>query len=317
MPPPGRLRLVAVVGPTATGKSALAVDIALQFDGEVINADSRLFYRGLDIGTAKPSAAEERGVPHHLIDILGPYESFSLASFLDLARAVISDVTGRGRLPVLVGGAGQYVWGLLEGWDVPRVPPNAELRADLERGVQERGVESLYKRLVSLNPEAAASVDSRNPRRVARALEMALSEQPVVRPRKAAAPPYDALVIGLTMPRPSLYARVDRRIDRMVAAGWVDEVRSLLARGAYRDAPAMTGIGYREIASHLAGEMTLEEAVAAARKATRRLIRHQYNWFKLSDPRILWLDAGPGARGRAVEAVRTSCFRDKPARPAR
>ena len=300
-------KIIAVVGPTATGKSALAVDLALEFCGEVVNADSRLFYRGFDIGTAKPGAGERRGVPHHLIDILGPHESFSLASFLDAARDAIAGIPPRGRLPFVAGGTGQYVWGLLEGWDVPRVPPDAVLRRSLEQEAASSGVEALYERLRQADPEAAAKVDRRNPRRLIRAIERAAAagkSDGHARPGKAAIPPFDALVIGLTLPRPELYERIDRRIDAMVAAGWADEVRKLLGAGVPRDASAMSSIGYREMAAHVAGEMTLEDAAAAAKRATRRLVRHQYNWFKLDDPRIVWLAAGPDAGPAAAVAVR-------------
>jgi tRNA dimethylallyltransferase len=286
------------------GKTVLAVKLALTFGGEVINADSRLFYRGFDIGTAKPSVEDRSGVPHHLMDFLDPDESFSLASFLDTARAAVSGITARGRLPILTGGTGQYVWGLVEGWEVPRVPPDPALRRKLEQELAEQGVTALYARLRETNPEAAAAVDARNPRRVMRALERSLAgaEGPAL-PRKAAEPPFDAFIIGLTLPRRALYERIDRRIDAMVSAGWADEVRRLLSSGTPRAASAMSSIGYREMASQIAGEMTLDEAVAAAKRATRRLVRHQYNWFKLSDPRIYWLEAGGQMVQRAQAAV--------------
>jgi tRNA dimethylallyltransferase len=299
-------KIIAVVGPTATGKSALAVELALEFGGEVVNADSRLFYRGFDIGTAKPGAGERRGIPHHLIDVLGPHESFSLAAFLDAAREAIAGILNRGRLPIVAGGTGQYVWGLLEGWDVPRVPPDAVLRRSLEQEAASSGVEALYERLRQADPEAAAKVDRRNPRRLIRAIERAAAAGQSgghARPGKAAAPPYDALVIGLTLPRPELYERIDRRIDAMVAAGWADEVRKLLGAGVPRDAVGMSGIGYPEMAAHVAGEVTVEDAAAAAKRATRRLVRRQYNWFKLDDPRIVWPAAGPDAEGGAIALV--------------
>lgn len=306
MTPPAP-KIIAVVGPTATGKSALAVDLALEFGGEVVNADSRLFYQGFDIGTARPEVRERRGVPHHLMDVLAPDGSFSLAAFLDAARAAITGISARGRLPIVAGGTGQYVWGLLEGWEVPRVPPDAALRRSLEEEAAKSGVEALYERLRQADPEAAAKVDRQNPRRVIRAIERAAAEghgSDNPRAVKAAAPPYDALVIGLTLPRPQLYQRIDSRIHGMVAAGWEDEVRRLMASGVSRDAIPMSSIGYREMAAHVTGEMTVEYAMAAAKKATRQLVRRQYNWFKLNDPRILWLAAGPDALQAAQVAVR-------------
>lgn len=296
-------RLIAIVGPTATGKSALAVELALTFSGEVINADSRLFYRGFDVGTAKPSLHERRGVTHHLIDCLRPDESFNLASFLDATRGLIGEIAVRGRLPILAGGTGQYVWGLIEGWDVPKAPPDEELRRGLEKQLAEKGVDSLHARLRAADPAAAAAVDAKNPRRGIRALERAAAGLEGGGPRKAAEPPYDVFVIGLTMPRPELYKQVDRRIDAMVAAGWVEEVRRLIGSDVPPEAHAMSSIGYREMAAHIARDMTLAEAVAAAKKATRRLVRHQYNWFKLADPRVRWLEPGSDLSNRAKAAV--------------
>jgi tRNA dimethylallyltransferase len=299
-----RQRLLAIVGPTAAGKSALAVTLALEFGGEVVNADSRLFYRGLDIGTAKPALAERRGVPHHLIDVLAPSDRYSLASFLDAARAAISGIASRGRLPILAGGTGQYTWALLEGWAVLPVAPDAALRSELEALYAASGAPALLDRLRRLDPDAAARVDPLNPRRLVRAIEKA--SVPAGRstgPARAAEPPYDSLVLGLTVPRPALYARIDARVQSMLEAGWLDEVRTLLAAGVPRESPAMSSIGYRELAAHLAGEMSLEDAVVGAKRATRQLVRRQYNWFKPSDPRIAWLDAVPGVEAGAARAV--------------
>ncbi len=284
-------RLVVIVGPTGVGKTALAVRIAREIGGEVVSADSRLFYRGLDIGTAKPTTTEQQGVPHHLIDILAAGERFSLAQFLRVAQKAIAEIAARRKLPVLVGGTGQYVWALLEGWEVPEIEPDTTLRRELENQVATEGVGPVYERLVAADVASAASVDRFNPRRVVRALERVLSGRTGATRAKQTESPYDALVIGLTTSRPELYASIDRRIDKMICAGWVDEVKKLLAAGVSLSEPAMTGIGYREIAAAIAGEITLEEAIAAAKRSTRRLIRHQYNWFKLSDPRIRWVES--------------------------
>lgn len=299
-------RLVAVVGPTATGKSALAAEIAASFGGEVINCDSRLFYRGFDIGTAKPTQEERRGVPHHLIDVLDPTETLGLRAFLDRVGEVIRDVVARGRLPVLVGGTGQYVWGLLEGWEVSRVAPDPGFRAELERLAREQGPEALVERLKEADPEAARRIDPRNLRRVIRALEVARARGAtgIRRWAKSARPPFDAFVLGITLPRPELYRRIDERIDQMVRKGWTEEVLRLLASGVPDDAVGMRGIGYQAMARAGKGEISIAEAIASARHDTRRLIRHQYNWFRLSDRRITWMESGEGISTRATQAVR-------------
>lgn len=288
--PDAKPKVLVVVGATATGKTALSIKLAQSFNGEVINSDSRLFYRGFDIGTAKPSAEELAGAPHHLIDFLESENPFSLADYLDAARGSIAEITARQALPVLAGGAGQYVWGLLEGWNVPRVPPNVKLRAELEGVVAEEGGEAVFARLKKLDPEAAERIDSRNVRRVIRAIEVAQAGGNTG-PRRAEKPPYDALIIGLRIGRERLYARIDARIDGMLMAGWLDEVRAMVERGVPMNAPAMTGIGYRELAGYLAGERTYADAVQATRRATRSLARHQDNWFSADDTRINWLDA--------------------------
>ena len=295
-------KLVAVVGPTAAGKSALAIEMARRFDGELVNADSRLLYRGFDIGTAKPTPDERLGVPHHLVDVIGPEDSYSLATFLDDARRLVEEITSRGRLPILVGGTGQYVWGLLEGWDVPRVGPDAELRRSLEEILENDGLDSLVAHLIELEPEAAETIDLRNPRRVMRAIERARAGEPGTGGLLSAErPPYDALVIGLTAERQGLYERVGERIDRMIEQGWVDEVRGLLAADVGDDAPGMSAIGYRDMARHVRGKITLGELKVSVQKATRTLVRRQYNWFKLTDPRIAWFEAGPYAASSACE----------------
>jgi tRNA dimethylallyltransferase len=288
--PDARPKLLVVVGPTASGKTALSIQLAQAFDGEVINSDSRLFYRGFDIGTAKPSAEELAAAPHHLIDFLEPEDRFGLADYLDSVRETAAKITARRALPVLAGGAGQYIWGLLEGWNVPRVPPNAELRAELESVAKKEGSEAVFAQLEELDPEAAGRIDSRNVRRVIRAIEVAQAGGNTG-PRRAEQPPYDALMIGLKLGRERLYARIDARIDGMLMAGWVDEVRAMVERGVPMNAPAMTGIGYRELAGYLAGERTYADAVHATRRATRSLARHQDNWFSADDTRINWLDA--------------------------
>jgi len=284
------LPLVAVVGPTAVGKTALALQLAREFNGEIINADSRLFYRGLDIGTAKPTPEEIASAPHHLVDCLDPDESMSLASFVDLALDAIKEINERGRLPILVGGTGQYVWALVEAWDVPRVEPDQALRRELEAVAESEGHEALGARLRALDPEAADRIDSRNVRRVVRAIEVAIARSVAPEPPESDNPAFDALLIGLTARRELIYERVDGRIDQMIAGGWLDEVKGLLTAGDFAAWSASSSIGYRELISHLNEESTLDEAIALTKKSTRRLVRHQYGWFKLSDERINWSD---------------------------
>lgn len=290
---PDRKPLVVIVGPTAVGKSALSVRLAQTLDGEIVSADSRQIYRGMDVGTAKPTPEERTRVPHHLIDVVEPDTAFSLAEFQGRAYAAIDDIHRRGRLPFLVGGTGQYVRAVVEGWKIPRVHPDEALRARLYAEAEHDGHQALYERLIVLDPGAAELVDARNLRRVVRALEVCLKTgQPFSEQRGKQPPPYVAVQIGLTMEREALYDRVDARIDAMLQEGLVDEIRALLAQGAGWELPAMSSLGYIQLRGYLERTASLEESVALIKKETRRFVRQQYNWFRLSDPQILWLDAG-------------------------
>lgn len=298
---PSRKPLVAIVGPTAVGKSALALFLARRFDGEIVNADSRQVYRRMDIGTAKPSLEERRQVPHHLIDILDPDQEFSLQVFLKRAREAINDICSRNKLPLLVGGTGQYIWALLEGWCPPKAAPDHGLRARL----QAMGADGLFRELERVDPESAASIGPHNVRRLVRALEVYhRTGLPFSQARRKSSPEYDPLVLGLTAPRPELYRKIDNRIDIMVESGWVEEVKTLLEQGYAPDLPSMSSVGYAELASHLQGEISLEEAVRRAKHRTHRFARHQYAWFRLRDPRIHWLESAPGAEMVAEALVR-------------
>ena len=294
-------KLLVIVGPTGVGKSALAMRLAREFDGEIIGADSRQVYRHMSIGTAKPSDADLAEIPHHLVDSIEPDERYSLALFLrDAKRSILNAKKLRGRLQLVVGGTGQYVWGLLEGWQVPEVNPNTKLRETLELRLESEGVEALYEELRRVDAEAAERVDGRNPRRVIRALEIALTRKDDAHsrgdgegPRKIP-PDYDALVVGLTMERSALYERIDARIDGQMAAGWLDEVRGLRELGYGLEHAALSGLGYGELMRHLDGEMALDEAVQRIKYRTHRYARQQYAWFRLDDERIRWLDAPVG-----------------------
>ena len=290
----GAKRLVAIVGPTATGKTALAVRLAERLGGEILGADSRQLYRGLDIGTAKPSAEERERVRHHLIDVVEPDETFNLGRYLDLAVGALQDCWSRGVLPLLVGGTGQYIWALLEGWQVPRVPPDRRLRAELEAKADREGVERLAEELAEVDPETAARIDLRNPRRIIRALEVfRVTGRPLSAWQTRRQPAFTATIIGLDCPRDELYRRIDARVDAMLATGLIDEVRGLIDSGYSCDLPAMSGIGYRQVCQLLAGELTPDEASARIKTETHRLSRMQHTWFRRDDPRIRWIDVTP------------------------
>jgi tRNA dimethylallyltransferase len=299
-------RLIAIVGPTATGKTALAIDLARALGGEIINADSRQIYRGMDIGTAKPTADERAAARHWLVDVAAPDEPFTLASFLDLANAALEDIWSREKRPIVAGGTAQYVWALLEGWRVPRVPPDRALRAELESVAESRGIEAVASVLRAIDPVSAATIDARNVRRVVRAIEVTRATgRPFSEWRKKDAPRYDTTIIGLRLERDALYRRIDQRVDRMMAAGLVAEVERLIADGCGCDLPSMSGIGYRQICEYLRGDCTLDDAVARIKTETHRLARMQHTWFRADDERIRWLDAAaPDIAGQALAVAR-------------
>ena len=284
-----KLPLILLVGPTAVGKTEIAIQLAERLNGEIVSADSRLFYRGMDIGTAKPTPAERARVPHHLIDVANPDETWSLTQFQQAAREAIADIHARGKLPFLVGGTGQYVRAVTQGWSPPQVKPDERLRAELEKMKEEKGKEWLYEKLKSLDPQAAEKMDLRNVRRTIRALEVILTTgRKFSTQRGQSESPYQLVTVGLTRPREELYARVDARIESMFEAGLVGEVRGLLAKGYSPDLPSMSGIGYREIVGVLNGLKTEEQAKVEIRSDTRIFVRRQANWFKESDPSIHW-----------------------------
>jgi len=303
--PLSKPKLVAVIGATATGKTAVGVEVALQFDGEVVNVDSRLFYRGMNVATAKPTADETRGVPHHLIDILDPDEQFSLGEYLRTARVVISDIISRGKLPILVGGSGQYIWAIIEGWEVPEIAPDTLLRAKLESRLASEGIASLAQQLTYCAPQVAEVTDLKNPRRVIRAIERVLGglHERDSNPSKADEPPFDHFIIGLNVERSILHTQVVERLVSMKESGWVKEVEGLLASGYSDQTRALSGIGYRQMIDHLEGMHDLDEAIRLTAVATNRLIRQQSNWFKRDDSRIKWFDMTDDAAGTTNSVV--------------
>ncbi|MCJ7532314.1 MAG: tRNA (adenosine(37)-N6)-dimethylallyltransferase MiaA [Anaerolineales bacterium] len=297
--------LIVILGPTAVGKSEIAIQLAERLDGEIVSADSRLFYRGMDIGTAKPTEVERSRVPHHLIDVAGVDEVWSLAVFQEAAQKTIAEIQAREHLPFLVGGTGQYVRAVTEAWDLPKQEPDPRFRAVLESWGRALGEEEIHHCLSIVDPQAAAVIEPRNLRRTVRALEVIFrtgkrfSDQ-----RRRGISPYKLLLLGLTRPRVELYVRIDARIQAMLDAGFVEEVRDLLGRGYTLDLPGMSAIGYRQIAAYIQGQITLDEVVAQIKRITRQFVRRQANWFKLDDPNIHWFQVGAGTVEEMEEVIR-------------
>src|SRR5215216_5962196 len=299
--------LILIVGPTAVGKTELALQLAERLNGEIVSADSRLFYRGMDIGTAKPTWEEMARVPHHLIDIADPDEILSLTVFQQKATEIIADIHTRNKLPFLVGGTGQYVRAVTQGWNPPEVKPDEKLRAELERQKEEKGIYWLHDKLRNLDPESAQKIDARNYRRTIRALEVILttgrkfSEQ-----RGQSESPYHLITVGLRRPRPELYERVDQRIEAMFSNGFLEEVKTLLAKGYSPSLPTMSAIGYRECIRVVNGQINEEQAKTEIRRATRIFVRRQTNWFKESDPNIKWFNVEEGIVAEIEAYIRRS-----------
>ncbi|MGQ9552665.1 MAG: tRNA (adenosine(37)-N6)-dimethylallyltransferase MiaA [Anaerolineae bacterium] len=282
-------RLVAIVGPTAIGKTDLALRLADCIDIEVVSADSRQIYRGMDIGTAKPTAEEQQRLPHHLLDVVDPDQTLTLAEYQELAYQAIDSIVARGKLPLLVGGSGLYVWAVIENWRIPRVPPQVELRQRLEQQAAQLGAAQLHRQLTEVDPVAAANIHPHNIRRVIRALEVYYtSGEPISRQQQRGDLRYRTLIIGLTAERHWLYARADERVEDMLRRGLIEETQRLLLAGYSAQAPAMSGLGYRQIVASLRGEYPLSEAVRRIKTGTHRFIRQQYTWFRNDDTRIHW-----------------------------
>lgn len=285
--------VIAIVGATATGKSELAMALAGELRGEIVNADALQVYRGFDIGTAKPGPEERDRVPHHLIDILDPHERWSAGEFARRAREAAAGIRERGNVPIVVGGSGLYLRALFEG--ISPIPPgDPKVRSELQTALAEKGLPALVAELAQVDPETAARLGAGDTQRVLRALEVArvsgrplsswISEQPFGTQR------VDAVRIGLTLPRSVLYDRIAGRVARMVEQGWVEEVARLLARGLDPGLPAFQAIGYRQLVRHLEGEWSLEQAIGETVKATRRFAKRQETWFR-REPDVTWFSA--------------------------
>jgi len=284
--------LIVIVGPTAVGKTELSVRLAKKLEGEIVSADSRLFYRGMDIGTAKPTQIEMDDVPHHLIDISEPDDEWSLARYLNRATDVIVEIQKRENIPFLVGGTGQYVQAVVKGWDLPRIKPDPRLRQILSEWAAEIGTNGIKSRLEVLDPDAAANIDGPNLRRIVRALEVILSSGKKFSSQKnKKGSSFRILQIGLIRPREDLYQRIDIRIDRMIEEGLIQEVQTLLGGGHSHELSSMSAIGYNQIVKHLSGEISLDEAIRQIRSKTRKYVRQQANWFKQNDKDIKWFSA--------------------------
>lgn len=279
-------KLIVVLGPTASGKSALAVKLAKKFKGEIISADSRQIYRGMDIGTAKPTISERGGASHHLLDILNPDKNYTVADYKKDALRVIRSVLRRKKLPILVGGTGLYIQAITDNLDIPAVPPNPALRRKLEQKLAKSGLAKLFEELVKLDPEAAYIVDGKNPRRVLRALEVAIiTGKPFTSQKRKGKKLFETLKIGLNPP--DLRERMGKRAKLMEKAGLVHEVKNLIKKYGTKT-QALGAIGYREIIQYLKGELSLPEAMELMAMNTKNYAKRQMTWFK-RDQEIRWV----------------------------
>ncbi|MER3456034.1 MAG: tRNA (adenosine(37)-N6)-dimethylallyltransferase MiaA [candidate division GAL15 bacterium] len=312
-PTPGtnKIPLVVVVGPTAVGKSTAAVELAERLGGEVVCADSRTVYRGMDIGTAKPTPAMRARVPHHLLDVVDPTEVFTVWEFQRLASEAIAQIRARGRVPLLVGGTGLYVRAVVDGLVIPQVPPDwAARRLWEEEERQQPGV--LYRRLRELDPQAAARILPQNLRRVIRALEVVVHTGRPFSEQARREEGELAVQLGLVVDRMRLHERIRRRIQEQLQAGLVEEVRGLVARGVDPSKPAMQGLGYKELIPYIRGEVSLEQAIRQLERNTRRYAKRQWTWLR-ADPRIRWVNVEDWppqvVAARLLEILRTEGFR--------
>ena len=297
--------VILIIGPTGVGKTEMAVELAEQLDGEIVSADSRLFYVGMDIGTAKPSGEQRGRVPHHCIDIASPDQLVSLSEYRRLAGAAIDAIHSRGRLPIVVGGTGQYARALTQGWEPPAVKANPRLRSVLDHLGAERGADWLHAGLRRMDPAAAAGIDARNARRTIRAIEVIFATGCRFSDLRARGElGYRFVAVGLRRPREELYARIDERIERMFEHGLLDEVRRLVELGLTPDYPSMSAIGYAEAIAVLQGRPDVEAAKVAMRKATRILVRRQDTWFRRSGREVEWFDMKDSTSRQIAEHIR-------------
>ena len=287
--------LIIIIGPTAVGKTEVSIKLAEDLNGEIISADSRLFYRGMNIGTAKPSSAEQNRVRHFLINVADIDEIWNLAVFQGAVYRIADEIRARGKVPFMVGGTGQYVRAIIEGWCIPAQKPNLELREKLQLWGCAIGSETLYEKLQILDPVAAKNIEPRNMRRIIRALEVIFSTGRLFSVQRDRKPiDFQYKLIGLLRNRRELYQRIDKRIESMFKAGFLEEVQAILNSGFERNLPSLSAIGYKEVIALLHDEIDQEEAIRLIKRRTRLYVRRQANWFKESDPKIKWFKMEPG-----------------------
>ena len=282
-------KLIVIIGPTASGKSALAIKIAKKFNVEIVSADSRQIYKEMDIGTAKPTKKEKIEIKHHLIDIKNPNEDYTAGQYKKDTLNTINKIIASGKIPILVGGTGLYVSAIVNNLEIPEIKENKKLRAKIEKEIQEKGLDFVFKKLVALDPEAVYIVDPKNPRRVIRALEIALvSGKKFSEQRKKGKPLYDVLEIGLNPPSEILKARISKRIKLMIKSGLINEVKKLTKKYGYK-CKAFDAIDYREIIDYLRGHINLEEALKQIENNTWHYTKRQLTWFKKYNPKTKWV----------------------------
>ncbi|MBN18024.1 MAG: tRNA (adenosine(37)-N6)-dimethylallyltransferase MiaA [Chloroflexi bacterium] len=288
--------LLVIVGPTSIGKSQFAIDIAQKHSGEIINGDSRQIYKLLNIGTSKPNKTDQSIIKHHLIDIKYPDEEYNLSMFLHDCKKSIKKIQTSSKLPILVGGSGQYIWALLENWKPPNIKPDQKLRSQLLQESIEYGTKYLHNKLFKLNTASANKIDQRNTRRIIRAIEIEIYKD--LTNRTPDIPnnniinieKFNILIIGLTVNRKTLYEKIDLRVDKMIESGWIDETKNILSKGYNPKIASLSSLGYSEIISYLNGVGDLPEAINQTKFRTHKFARRQYTWFKKSDKRIKWFD---------------------------
>ncbi|MDP2964682.1 MAG: tRNA (adenosine(37)-N6)-dimethylallyltransferase MiaA [Pelolinea sp.] len=303
---PNNKKLVVIVGPTAVGKTDLAIELAEALNAEIISADSRYFYQGMNIGTAKPDTDQLARVKHYLIDVADIKENWSLAVYQRSVKDAMDEIISKGKVPLLVGGTGQYIRAIIEGWQIPAKAPDPDLRNVLEIMSQRLGAEELHKMLSIIDPTAAKNIDFRNKRRTIRALEVILhtgrkfSDQ-----RKKGSLDFVYKIVGLNRDRSQLYDRIDKRIEEMFKRGFISEVKALLDQGYSIQDPPMSAIGYHEVIQYIEGSMGLQECIERIKKRSREFVRRQANWFKSTDERISWFDVSTNRKNEIIAFIKS------------